>query len=109
MNVGDIGRLPYAAKVQQILGPKEMLVNTRWSVDRVRVENNRVVKFPEIQTVLVLLRNVPTDTLSDGAGVVLPYAFEVTGNHTYTTALGASNTVMVLEPFDLVAAEKWVK
>ena len=34
--------------------------------------------------------------------------YEVSGTHTYQTALGAQRTVMVLEPFDMEAVVKFL-
>ncbi len=92
-----IGKLERAsAEVVQIIGDTEMLVR---------------LKGPggEPQSILTLVRNVPTAGLVDGGGVSLYGTFEVAGTEQYNTAGGGSNTVTVIEPFDVDAAMKMLK
>jgi hypothetical protein len=50
---------------------------------------------------LVWLKGFSTSGLADGKAMAIGRAVQVTGSRQYTTAMGASKTVMVVEPFDI--------
>jgi hypothetical protein len=106
--VGKIGSPPtQEARVFQIIGPEEMLVEmltftraVRQQVGESRLGARSRDTGPFIEHAhLLMIRGVKTNALADHAAYPLPSILEVVGNHTYSTADGASQTVMVLSPF----------
>ncbi len=89
--VGEIGYAPGAGLGQlfQVVDEQRMLVK----LDAAGV------------TWTVLVRGESTANRADTTPIALRSVYEVVGTYKYTTALGSSNTVMVIEPFDLHAAE----
>jgi hypothetical protein len=91
--VGGIGRavalsndrvvLSAAAKVVQVVSPTRALVRG-FNSDH-----------------LIMLRGVSTAGVTDGQLISLPGIYEVIDTETYRTALGATNTVFVVQPADL--------
>jgi hypothetical protein len=61
--------------------------------------------FLERPTVEALLKNVNLTNKADGQVSTTDMCFAVTGTQTYTTVLGGSRTVLVLEPFETKGAE----
>lgn len=78
MAVGDRGRIPEGAIVQQILNPTRALV--RWG------------------DVVVVVEGPPTSGTADGQKVRTQNVFTITGTWSYETAGNSVRTVFVLEP-----------
>jgi len=74
---GQIGSLP-PFEVEQVLGPREMLVS--------------------IDSDFFKLRDVATDDVADDQNLHLKGLFFVCETETYNTVIGGTNTVYVLEP-----------
>ncbi len=83
--VGEIGVTKYIAKLSQVVSDNDMLV--------------------EIGDERCWVTGLDTGGYADGDRLQLPYLFLIEGNKTYTTAIGGSNTVMVLQPFLKVGDE----
>lgn len=75
--VDNFGKCPYTAKIIQILDDQNMLV--------------------EIQDKTIMARGFPTKGLVDGQTISFATLVAVTGTTRYSTAIGSSNTVFLLE------------
>lgn len=60
---------------------------------------------PEERSAVYWLNGVPTNRFSDGRSIELDGFYAVTGNRTYETDEG-TNTVFVVEPFDMKPYER---
>jgi hypothetical protein len=109
--VGDIGYLEReAANVKQVIDDENMLINAYFTVEIRTARNNRPVTMHETRHLVFLVRGVSTQGAADGLGFSLPQVFEVTGTEQYKTVNGGTNTVLVIEPFDVKGAEAiWKK
>ena len=108
----SIGMIGYFGKkswinVEQIVNGTEMLVKRRWRTDHTVYENpqmwGRRVRYTERNVrkdydAFYWIKGVPTKGHIDGEENPLEGVFEVTGTKIYTTAIGGSNTVFILEP-----------
>lgn len=98
LQVGQIGRFILSPRpnirVRQVLGPEEALVAYQ------RIDGKTYPMF--------LLRGFSTAGWADDTEVKFTRVGEVTGTHSYETAGGGTNTVFVVEPFDVAAAEKFL-
>ncbi len=105
--VGDVGTIHPAetgVNVKQVIDKTTMLIRVHYAVP-----SRRVVGRPGSEVVLddfvrkevvLMVKGVPTDGATNGAGFELPQPFVVTGTKTYRTAAGGSGTVFVVEPLD---------
>lgn len=91
LQVGRIGEV-HQFDVVQILD-KQSMIATPWYVDN----SNTLIHSDET----VYLEKFDTSGMADGR-VVHGGAFKVVGTKRYETAAGASNTVMLLQPFRLL-------
>jgi hypothetical protein len=104
---GAIGRLPrLACHVDQILSEREMLVRCYFPVKVASVRQFRPRGETLMQAVAFTVRGVATQDFSEGADTETQQVFEITGRATYATVGGGSNTVWVLEAFDMSVAER---
>lgn len=95
---GEIGKLSYpdwdpekvapTFEVFQVLGQAEMLLRTGQRI--------------------TCVRGVPTKGVVDGARVKIEPRLRVTSTTTYPTIVGGTNTVFVLEPFDMTEFNRWL-
>lgn len=109
LKVGAVGVLSTATdcKVLQVSGKSEMLGSLQYSVPVARAVNNRVVMGFERGSVIVWFQGIDTTGMTSDAITQMAGTYEATGTKTYTTIGGASNTVMVLKPFDVQAFEAY--
>lgn len=56
---------------------------------------------------ILMIKGMATDGLVDGSHIDLLGHFIVSGTRTYTTALGTSNTVFVMEPYAKLASQPY--
>jgi hypothetical protein len=96
------GRPGVTLIVSQIIDEENMLVDATWIYDDFvggpsRSDLRTVRKKIEHR---VWLRGFPTAKLANGSAATIEGLVEVTGNKTYETVLGGSDTVFVIEPFD---------
>lgn len=102
MKVGSIGTMPGRIRVEQVAGPGDCIGKVSFGFSGL-VGKTAVNSWVE----KTLWIKADTAGMTDGAGATLEGIWEVTGTKTYTTVLGGSNTVMVLEQLDSKAFEAW--
>jgi hypothetical protein len=107
---GAIGRLPRRmCHVDQIVSEREMLVRCFFRVKVAAVRKFKAHGETVVPPVGFSVRGVATRDFHEGADVELPQVFEIGGRHTYETVGGSSNTVWVLNVFDMEEAERYFR
>lgn len=69
------------------------------AVDVVQIQSNDEMLVRHDDT-LLWIRGLDNSGLTDGVAVLIPDLMVVAGRKTYPTAMGSTNTVLLLEPFD---------
>ena len=102
---GQLGRISEQLRVAQVVSdsemfvvPVEMVAGTGRTPDEARRRSytREGERF--------LIKGMQTEGFTDGVDInwkILPSVFAVVGTKTYRTAIGGTNTVFVLEPFDM--------
>lgn len=101
------GTLKYPPKIADFgnVYPIEMKVNVKQVIDgNTMLINVYYVSNSQTEGIILMVKNVSTKGVTDGAGINLPHVFEVVDTQTYKTATG-SNTVFVIEPLDTKSIE----
>lgn len=93
-SVGDIGRIWTGVRVAQVIDKSHARVSYGGERDN---------------DTTVWISGTDTTDFADDATIKLDYVWEVTGTKTYTTVLGSSKTIFVLEPFDLKRLVPYIK
>lgn len=105
MDIGDFGYIPshavlfdgalnfWRCKVQQVIDERNMLV-------KVTRHDATYTTAREAGSYLIWVVGKYSGVI-DGQNVTLKSVFRVTGTKQYTTAIGGSKTVFMLEPFDI--------
>jgi len=108
--IGAIGRFPYGVRIEQILGPQEMLISINVQMGKheetigpLRLEERLIKRLPT-RTVYTFerwqfwIQEVSTTGLVDGQGRKLDQVFVVRGTRAFETTDGGTKTVFVLAP-----------
>lgn len=104
---GEIGTLPDSrAHVVQVIDKQNMLCKVTWVTTVAKIVGGRAFPEPKTNSVMVWIKGRSTEGIADGGGTDLNVPWEVIGNKTYETN-AASNTVMVLEQFDMPAFDAY--
>jgi hypothetical protein len=109
IKVGDVGRFRYSARVLQVLGDEDMIVETTARISQKRTRIATPVGMPRggehvqlsterIAGPTVRIKGYPTRNIADGQDVKPDGTFVVTGTAAHETVLGARRTLLVLEP-----------
>jgi hypothetical protein len=108
--IGSIGHVPkLSCYVEQVISAEEMLVRCYFTVRTVKVEHFRPRGESVVHPLTFLVRGVSTENAMEGADLELTQVFEITGNSTYRTADGGTNTAMTLAEFDMKLLEPYFK
>lgn len=115
--IGDFGKVYHdetIVNVQQVIDKNTMLIRVFYTIDGgvkiIGKPGNQVARDTfQTKEIILMVQSFPTKGATDGAGFDLPQVFEVTNTKTYSTALGGSNTVFVIEPMDTRKVEEYLK
>lgn len=106
--VGQIGRLPSSnVRIAQVTGPTDMLIQVIWShsapvsIPITRGGRNYRRLPGHTQRVEFWVNGIQTGNLANDMSHTLGQVFSITGNKTYETVDGSTQTVFVIEPVDL--------
>lgn len=108
LRAGDMGAMRRRdARVFEVIDESTALVELiTWGPSERRVQYapgryTTVGQKPRENGTLALVKGLDTSAWSDDKLIELDGFFWCSGNHTYETALGGTNTVLVVEPFDI--------
>jgi hypothetical protein len=102
LDVGSVGRFRKWRGDHDTIDDLERLLPLR--VLQVVDENNALVEWSkrgDRDTTVIWLKGFSTKNIADGKVLTISSPVKVTGTKRYTTPLGASNTVMLIEPFEV--------
>lgn len=108
LEIGSVGTPESrGGTVLQVLGPNEMLVEHGYRVEVTKGNQIGNIRFStEPRSYPIMLRGVPTNGHATGQPVILPEYIYVSGNKTYRTPNGSTNTVLVVEPLPVDEIKK---